>query len=48
MNQIDECVYCGGSIYPDDEKVSVKGFFTAHLECSEREDPEGIDCDDFE
>lgn len=46
MYQLDECLYCGQSIYPDDEAVTVKGLFVAHLECSESEDPEGLDCDD--
>ncbi len=39
---MDECIYCGGIIYPDEEKVS-KSFGVAHLECSEREDPEELD-----
>lgn len=48
MYCLDNCIYCERPIYQDDEMVCVKGFFHAHLECSEREDPEGLDCDDFE
>jgi len=40
--KMDECIYCGGIIYPDEEKVS-KSFGVAHSECSEREDPEELD-----
>jgi predicted nucleic acid-binding Zn ribbon protein len=38
----EKCIYCGEPIYPDDEVVSkISGM--AHIECSEREDPEEND-----
>ena len=39
---LDQCIYCGETIYPDDERCSAKGW-VAHIECSEREDPEELD-----
>lgn len=38
----DTCIYCGLTLYPDDE-VDSKNFGLAHTECSEREDPEELD-----
>ena len=42
IKMVDNCIYCGEDIYPDDESCS-KGFGQAHIECAEREDPEELD-----
>ena len=39
---MDNCIYCGKTVYPDDEQCS-KMFGVAHFECSERDDPEELD-----
>ncbi len=39
---IGSCFYCGESIYHGDE-ICYKSFGQAHIECAEREDPEGLD-----
>lgn len=38
----DTCIYCGETIYPDDDVCS-KLTGLAHAECSETEDPEELD-----
>ena len=38
----DICVYCGETLYPDDEVIH-NTLGVAHWECSEREDPEELD-----
>jgi len=40
--KMDSCIYCGETIYPDNEK-DYKSLGVAHVECSEREDPEELD-----
>jgi len=39
---MDNCIYCGETVYDDDEKVC-KSFGVAHIECSETEDPNELD-----
>lgn len=39
---LDKCIYCGEDIYPDDESFS-NDIGQAHIECSEKEDPEELD-----
>jgi len=38
----DQCIYCGETIYPEDESCS-NSFGSAHVECAEEEDPEELD-----
>ena len=40
---MDKCMYCGEDIYPDDEIVYKNCGHSAHVECSETEDPEELD-----
>lgn len=39
----DDCIYCGETIYPEDEKCHKRNGGVAHVECSETEDPEELD-----
>ncbi len=39
---IDKCTYCDDDLYPDDSTVATV-FGTAHVECSEENDPDEED-----
>jgi len=35
-----ECYFCGGEVTPSDEVVNLRNGCDAHIECSEKNDPD--------